>query len=195
MCSEESASAKEVPHEPDFVWVPHTVRSLACRASLAAFADSDHTIVCCRWKVDLKIQTEPCVPVSFVRRPGLLKPCALVNTLPGQSPEKDSKLQIECSPLPHHAYRQGVVGPRALERPVTNGEDETIFRGLMYLTFIFQVFGPAESIANSQESQELYLARLCATCSPLLTNLTLSNRRGDHTSSSIGPQAAWSEDG
>ena len=104
-------------------------------------------------------------------------------------------------PLYPHAFRQDVdivlVGPRALERPVTNGEDETIFRGLMNSTFIFQVLGPAESTANSQESQELYLARLCATCSPLLTNypVALPNRRGDHTSPRAGPQAAWSEDG
>ena len=43
---------------PTLFWVPHTVRSLACRVSLAAFADSDHTNVCCSWKVDLKIQKE-----------------------------------------------------------------------------------------------------------------------------------------
>ena len=58
------------------------VRSLACRASLAAFADSDHTIVCCRWKVDLKIQTE--LVSRFIRMSSwLVEPSALVNTLQG----------------------------------------------------------------------------------------------------------------
>ena len=97
-CLEESASAKEVPHEPDFVWVPYTVWSLACRASMAAFADRDHIIVCCRWKVDLKTQTESCVPVHCMSS-WLVEPSALVNTLPGQSPEERQHDQVTWLPI------------------------------------------------------------------------------------------------
>ena len=58
MCSEESASAKEMfsnpaaseTNEPDFVWVPHTAQAFSCRAHLAEFRRQQfHTIVCRRF--------------------------------------------------------------------------------------------------------------------------------------------------